>query len=179
MAKYDVQGGFFVEIPDAPTPTPPASALNPPASWYSNAQGPSGTPAQIPANGNYIFTYLNVPNFGDRKICLISDFVCEVENTTNSPIEAQAQIGVSNPSEDEYPLGGAYHGVLHSECKGKILPNSRVALHVIRLDVSRLDPPWTMKLGADGKNYPRLAPQVLGPAGTRVVNCATRVFITG
>ena len=182
MARYDVQGGY-VEIPDQP---PPAGGnVNPPANWYANLQGPEQLSGpltiSIPASGNYIAGYLPIPTSGDRQIIVMSDFCVSVENTGNSGIELYAQIGVSNPSEVEYPCR-PYHGVMHSVSRARILPGSMQVLSVIRLDVIDLKLtglPWNMELGADGKNYPRLAPQVLGPAGVKLCNAAARVVLLG
>lgn len=188
MARYEVQGlTGYVEIPDQP-PAPPwggAANLNPPAHWYANLQGQEQLSGPltitIPTNGNYIAGYLPIPTSGDRQIVVVSDFTVSVENSTNSTIDLYAQIGVSNPSEVEYPCR-PYHGVMHSVSRAKILPGSMQVLSVIRIDVIDLKLtgiPWTMKLGANGQNHPRLAPQVLGPAGTKLCNAAARAVLVG
>lgn len=151
--------------------------------WYGNAQGPvstEGTPSiEVPASGNYIFNYLDVPHSGDRAIMLSSDFCVCVENSGRDVLDVWAQIGVSSPSETEYPMRPLV-GVLHSNARARILPGSMVMLHVIRLDVIDLkllptNIPWTMA-STDGK-FPRLAPQVFAPAGTKLCNCAARAVL--
>lgn len=175
--RYDVQGGY-VEIPDQP-PAPPWGGSNPPAYWYANFQGPEQTSGAlniaIPASGNYIPGYLDLPSSGDRRISVSSDFVVSVENSGSSPIDVWAQIGVSAPSEQEYPCR-PYVGVMHSVSRVRIPPNSMSVLHVIRLDVINpallpTEIPWTLV----GK--PRLAPQVFGPVGTKLCNCAVRMTL--
>lgn len=204
MPRYEVEGGFYVEIPEgtqgppgpAGPPGPPgpqgppgsggSTNLNPPANWYANAQGPEQLSGpltiSIPASGNYIAFYLNVPTSGDRRIIVMSDFTVSVENTGNSAIDLYAQIGVSNPSEVPYPMR-PYHGVMHSVSRARILPGSMQVLNVIRLDVIGttqlpVTPPWEMVRGPNGQ-FPRLAPQVLGPAGVRLCNAAARVVLLG
>lgn len=179
MARYEVEGAVagFVTIPDGP---PSGGGANPPSYWYANFQGPEQTSGPlnitIPSNGNYIPGYLDLPSSGDRRISVSSDFVVSVENPFTNPIDVWAQIGVSAPSEQEYPCR-PYVGVMHSVSRGRIAPGTMAVLHVIRLDV--INPallatpiPWTLV----GK--PRLAPQVFGPVGTKLCNCAVRMTLT-
>lgn len=150
--------------------------------WYNNSQGAvvvGGEPdVTVPESGDYIFTYLDIPHSGDEPIMLSSDFTVSVANDGVNILDVWAQIGVSNPSETDYPLR-PFVGVLHSVTRARILPGGMSVLHVIRLDV--IDPvlldtyfPWELSPGVDG-GYPRLAPQVFGPAGTKLCNCAARV----
>lgn len=149
--------------------------------WYNNSQGPVDTsgPADmaVPDSGNFIFVYLDVPHHGDGSIMLSSDFCVSVENDTQEVLDVWAQIGVSNPSEDDRPMR-PYHGVLHSVSRARILPGAMAVLHVIRLDVVDATSPWTMNRSPNGK-YPTLAPQVFAPGGTRLCNCAARVVQIG
>lgn len=145
--------------------------------WYNNSQGPVDTsgPADtvVPDSGDYVFTYLDVPHSGASPIMLVSDFTISVENSGREILDVWAQIGVSGPSEDDYPMR-PFVGVLHSIARARILPGAMAMLHVIRLDVIDVkllptDMPWTLV------GNPRLAPQVFAPSGTKLCNCAARV----
>lgn len=145
--------------------------------WYNNSQGAVVTsgPADVsvPDSGNYVFAYLDVPHEGDEQIMLMSDFTVCVENSGIDVLDVWAQIGVSNPSEEDYPMRPLV-GVMHAIARARIMPGAMSMLHVIRLDVidTNLLPtkiPWTIV------GNPKLAPQVFAPAGTKVCNCAARV----
>ena len=148
-------------------------------SWYNNSQAPENKPVLIPSDGHYIFGYIDIPNSGDSQIMLSTDFCIDVENNTNLPIEVTGSVGVSAPSEVDRPLR-PFHGVMHSISNVKIPPGARIGLHIIRLDVidPTTDMPWQLNKGSSGQ-YPKLAPQVFGPAGVWVSNAAIRVLLIG
>lgn len=149
--------------------------------WYNNSQGAAVTTTppdvSVPASGNFIFTSLDIPASGDREVMLLSDFTVCVENSGYTVLDVWAQIGVSNPSEDDFPMK-PFVGVMHAIARAKIAPGTMAMLHVIRLDVINplllpTDIPWKLV----GK--PRLAPQLFAPAGTKLCNCAARVVMIG
>ena len=153
-----------------------------PGAWYANSQMPEHEPVTIPSDGKYTYTYLDVPTSGDRPIMISTDFCADVHNHTNAMIEVTGQVGVSNPSEDDYPMR-PYIGVMHAVSRLRIPAGAQMGLHIIRLDVIdssllETDIPWQMAKGSNGQ-YPRLAPQVFGPAGVRVSNAAGRVVLIG
>ena len=145
--------------------------------YYENAQQPEGDIQEITNGGVWNFIFRPPPKSGDKAIVLVSEFVVSVFNPMNQKIEVKAQIGVSDPSEYEYPMR-PYVGVLHSVSSALLQPNSGSSLKVIRLDV--IDPdivptpiPW--QLVGD----PQLAPQVFGPVGTLISNAALMMFLAG
>jgi hypothetical protein len=146
-------------------------------SYYENAQQAQGDVQRISESGVWNFIMRPPPAGGSSPIVLVSEFVVSVGNPRSSLVEVKAQIGVSNPSEAEYPMR-PYIGVLHSVSTAILQPESECCLKVIRMDV--IDPnivptalPWRLV------GNPQLAPQVFGPEGTLISNAALMMFLAG
>jgi hypothetical protein len=143
--------------------------------YYENAQQPEGDVQRIGNSGVWNFIRRPPPRTGNTPITLVSEFVVSVTNPLNQEVEVRAQIGVGNPSENDYPMR-PYVGVLHSVSTALLRPNSGGSLKVIRMDV--IDPnildggiPWQLV------GNPELAPQVFGPAGMLITNAALMMFL--
>jgi hypothetical protein len=144
-------------------------------SYYENAQQPEGDVQRISDSGVWNFIFRPPPRSGDSAIVLVSEFVVSIVNSLNQEIDVRAQIGVSNPSEPEYPMR-PYIGVLHSVSSALLRPNSGGSLKVIRMDVidpNLLPTPMPWRLVGD----PQLAPQVFGPPGALISNAALMMFL--
>jgi hypothetical protein len=114
---------------------------------------------------------------GDRRIVLVTQFAADVANPGDHSLKVKAQIGVSQPSEVDYPMR-PYVVETHSVAEVEIAPHSSTHLTVLRMDV--IDPnvlatpiPWRVV------GTPSLVPQIFGPQGTPIPNAALIMYLGG
>ena len=182
MPDYPVQGmqQGYVTVPAGSSAS--VGSVPPVGEWFDNSSQQPSEVVSIPANGEYWFNKLSLPTKGDRRIVVVSQFCASAKNMTSHPIDVSSIIGVSNPSEDDYPCR-PYVGVVHSTSRVTIPVGATSVMAVLRMDVINPDMlatpiPWEMTKASNGQ-YPLLVPVVYGPVGTEIYDCTFMMYLGG